>query len=246
MAAIAPVATLFRPAICTAVILGALTGCAHEKREPKFAQPRVVVVAPVLNLSGSQDFDALRLTDLIASEFLSYENVAVIPVNRTLAELATRGRTTVESPAEAVELAQALDADATVVTAVTEYDPYDPPIVGMIMQWYPANPGGGTTDLNPVLASRMASNPQPQRSAEAAALPRWQVQRVFNAAREEIRREVQEYADRNEEHSSPYGWQRYTKSQELFLRYCGWALIRTMIELPEQQQSAAEPNEASS
>jgi hypothetical protein len=204
-----------------------------------------LVVAPVLNLSGSDAFDPLRVTDLIASEFLSFEGVSVIPVNLTLAELYRHGKALVETPADAVELARAFGADATLVIGVTEYDPYEPPVIGLVMQWYdgPQRSQVGT-DLDPVAASRALSSPEIALSSAAPVGPTWQVQRVFNAADEHLLEDLQEFAAEREGDRSPFGWRKYTKSQELYVRYCGHALFRTMLQQDEHYRAASTPNEA--
>jgi hypothetical protein len=213
-----------------AVLAAATSGCNQPKRETLHcAHPaHVVAIAPVLNLSGSQDFDPLKVTDLIASEFLSFKDVTVIPVNLALAELQRRGKYAVETPDDALALAHALGADATIVVAIHEYNPYSPPVVGLTMQWY-AGSAAGEAGMPPA----------------GARQPRWQVQRVFNASDEDILAEVREYADDRDGHASPYGWRKYTRSQELYLRYCGWATIRTMLRL-ENGVTPAEPHEAKS
>ena len=92
----------------------------HQPHKP--IPPRqVIVVAPVLNLSNSTEFDTLKVTDAVASEAVGFPGIGVVPVNLVLAALAERGTTRVESPAEAVELARRFGAQATLVTAVTEY-----------------------------------------------------------------------------------------------------------------------------
>lgn len=218
-------------------------GCAqqtHPNDANPSSPPRVLVIAPILNLSGSQDFDPIKLTDLIASEFLSFPGVAVIPVNRTLAELGLRGKAFIETPADAVELASVLGADATIVISVTEYYPYDPPVVGLIMQWYAAGPARADSS-GP--AGNVPGVTQPLSVADMNA-PRWQVQRVFNAADGGVQKQVREYAEHREGGHSPYGWRKYTKSQELYVRYCGWALIQTMLRLDSGSRVAVEAHEA--
>ncbi len=207
------------------------SGCIqpHTREKPVAGPPRVVVLAPVLNLTGGQDFDPLKVTDLIASEFLSFKNVAVVPVNLTLAELQRRGLYGVEKPQDAVELARAFGAEGTVVIAIHEYNPYDPPVIGLTLQWYPA-----------------ASGPPGHDSSDAGA-PRWQIQRVFNAADEAVRDEIEAYAHDRDGDQSPYGWRKYTRSQELYVRYCGWATIRTMLRLDRNEPAATgQPHEAKS
>jgi hypothetical protein len=199
-----------------------------------------------LNLSDSQDFDPLRVTDLVASEFLSFEGMSVIPVNRSLAYLASEGKASVETPTDALELARAFDADATVVTAITEYDPYDPPVVGMVLQWYPnQDKRRPAIRFDPVAASRMASDPEIEISAIGPASPNWQIQRVFNAADRRILKQIRDFARDRGGSESPYGWRAYTKSQELYVRFCSWTLIRTItLMLNTGGQDAVEPSEA--
>jgi hypothetical protein len=198
------------------------------------APARTFVLPPVINLSGSQDFDALKVTDLFASELLSFPGVTVIPVNLTLAALARNGKSRVETPAEAVALANEFGADATLVVAITEYDPYDPPVIGLIMQWYPATGGGG-----PITQVEVAADATP-------IAPRYQVQRVFNAADKDVVRDLRHFAKQRDHDTSPYGWKRYKQTQELYLRYCGTALFRTIITQNGLCPAAAELGEAES
>lgn len=213
----------------------------HQPHKP--IPPRqVIVVAPVLNLSNSTEFDTLKVTDAVASEAVGFPGIGVVPVNLVLAALAERGTTRVESPAEAVELARRFGAQATLVTAVTEYRPYDPPVVGLIMQWYAVPDAPLSAD------GQTALRPDSNACETAAALsviqtgPQTQLQRVFDAAHEEVRDEVKSFARRRDGHLSPYGWQRYIKSQELYVRYCCWSLIRSIlaVEKSEWAVSAAE------
>ena len=113
------------------------------------------------------------------------------------------------------------------------------------MQWYAARAEPRRVAFDPVSASRSAGSAAPELSESNCGAPRWQVQRVFNAADEELRDEIRDFADERDGERSPYGWQRYTKSQELYVRYCGWALIRTMLRLDESSRKT-EPHEAHS
>jgi len=224
-----------------------LVGCSQRNRVPTPAPPpRVLAVAPVLNLSGSEDFDPLKLTDLIASEFLAFDNVAVVPVNLTLAELERQGKAAVETPEDALALAEALGADVTVVTAVTEYNPYFPPVVGLVMQWYAAPRASAATGWDPVAASRLAADAGYELSDSNGPAPRRQLQRVFNAAHDNVLKEVREYAGRRDGDKGPYGWRKYLRSQELYVRYCGWAMIRTMLKLDDESNVHSKPHEAKS
>jgi hypothetical protein len=232
------VGTAFRKLLQLALVAGllfAFSGCADSHKKMAAAPPRpsrVIVVAPVLNLSGSQDFDALKITDLVASELVSTPGLAVVPVNLALAELQRQGKYAVETAQDAVDLARAFNADATVVTAVTEYNPYSPPVVGLIMQWYPAN-------------SAVAEGSARLSDAPPGG-PRWQVQRVFNAADEDLLEEVRHFARERDGDKSPYSWRKYVRSQELYVRFCTHSLILTMARLDRNDRVATEPSETKS
>ena len=152
-------------------------------------------------------------------------------MNRSLAALSLMGKAAVETPGDALELARELGADATLVAAITEYSPYDPPVVGLILQWYPVDRGsGGAARFDPVTASRQATEVVPAEYAEEADLaPMLQVQRVYNAADNALRKDIREYARHRQGFDSSLGWQRHVQSQELFLRYSCWASIETML-----------------
>jgi hypothetical protein len=231
--------------VLAATVLVAGQGCAcHERVTPQpVSPPRVLVVAPVLNLSGSQDFDALKVTDLVASEFQSFPDVAVVPVNLALAELERRGKSAVESPEDAVELARALGADATIVTGVTEYSPYAPPVIGWVMQWYavpprPAESPATGPDESGATGSRISDARPPG--------PRYQVQRVFNAADEDVLEQVRSFARERDGHQSPYGWRKYIRSQELYVRFSCSATIRSILAQDKNSRTAVKPDEAKS
>ncbi len=174
-------------------------------------------MAPVLNLSGSSDFDVLKVTDTLASEFCAFPGIAVVPVNVVLAALARRGRMYVDSEDDARTLARDVSADATVVVSVTEYVPYQPPIVGLVMQWYDAENSAETF-------AGLASTQAPKLRG-----PTQQLQQVFNASRDDVQADVQRYAARRDFSERPLGWRTVTRSQEMYLRYCCWSLIRTIL-----------------
>lgn len=212
-----------------------LAGCASfdPSLEPGLSLSRswTVVVAPVVNLSDTREIDTLRLTDWVASEAASIDRISVVPVNLTLAVLARAGKTRVETADDAQWLAGQFGADATLVSAITEYDPYDPPRIAWIMQWYEMRADSSALSPRRDLAGA---------SPESSPRPTFQVQRVFYAAADEIKDEIRKYADDRDEHKSAYGWRRYVKSQELYARYCCWSMIRTIIRLVDHQAPVAE------
>lgn len=195
-----------------------------------------IAVAPAINLTGAHDFDSDRFADLMASELSYAERVSVVPVSRVLNVLTAQGMHDVESPTHAIELARLVGADAILVFAVTEYDPYDPPRVGITAQLYGSRPGTGG-GVDPVALSRQAGlTGDAGRRNERGLLA--QTQRVFNAAHEDVVSDIKRYARHRGSRSSPYGWRRFVVSQQDFVRYCCYATIRALMDAHQESESA--------
>lgn len=224
-------------ALCT---LLAASGCSSsgDRKEfelVSFEPVMTVAVAPAMNFSGSLEFDPIRVSDLMASELSSVPGIGVVGVNRVLAVLAEQGVAQIQSPEHAVDVCSRIGADRIIVFAVTEYDPYAP-TVGISAQLYGRRPP--VTALDPVVTSRMArpfSISSQERNAPWAI-----VQRTFNGVHEAVHDEVRDYAKSRTEDDSPFGWRRYLASQQLYLRFCTFAIAR---ELMQQQSQAYAPGE---
>jgi len=225
-------------AFLVAVVGFCTAGCASQDRvDPARVAlpPTTVVVCPVINLSNSRDWDPLKVSDLLASEMTLAGNVNVIPLNRVMAALAEMGKSRIESPDDALELAREFDADAAIVMALTEYQPYDPPTVGLTLQWYAAPRSVVHSSLDPVEASRSATDvvPRSPSAMPSDQLP-LQVQRTFHATDPAVQHDLREFASHTRKSDSPYGWRVNVKSQERFVRYCCWAAIQSIQTLRKQ------------
>lgn len=222
------------------------SGCVRHKLTLADVDHRMAIaVAPALNHSGSQDFDPLRLADLMASELAQWPGVRVIPLNRVLAQLAAEGKERIESPAHALKVMERVGADGIVVFAVTEYDPYLPPVMGLTAQLYGIGPEQAS-GFDPVAASRQAS---PFEAGAYLELPRAEYHRVFNSSDEAVQREIRRFALRRNAEDSPYGWRKFVASQENFWRFCCAVTTRELIRqevtqvvaLRERQNEVEQP-----
>jgi hypothetical protein len=198
-----------------------------------------IAVAPAINLSGSADFDRDRFADLMASELGYAEGVSVVPVSRVLGLLATQGTDRIESPSHALELARLLGVDAILVFAVTEYDPYDPPSIGIAAQLYGKRRLPDGEALDPVALSQQARLAGATEGRTARRLLA-QAERVFDASHEAVVREIQAFASQRGADDSPYGWRKYVVSQQHYIRFCCHATIRTLLS-KQTEESPAEP-----
>jgi len=210
-------------------------GCRSASRQeieyPPVWGPKTFAVAPALNASGSRDFDPVRVGDLAASELAGITGVRVIGVSRVMAALANSRRDAIRSPADALQVARDVGADGIIVFAVTEYDPYEPPVVGLSMQLYAPRDPFALASAAPAAASSPAGPTDGQEHPEAGR-PWAQVQRVFNASHDAVVADVKEYARKRDAEGSAYGWRKYLVSQELFLRFCLRAALAELLSLP--------------
>ncbi|MEE9294945.1 MAG: hypothetical protein V3W34_08310 [Phycisphaerae bacterium] len=227
-------------ACCTWMSVAVLGGCAEKTVKPvRLANDTLgvmtIAVAPALNVSGTAQLDPNRVADLMASELSYVADIEVIPVNRVLAVLADQGRERVESPGHALEIAKILGADAILVFAVTEYDAYDPPVVGLAAQLYGKRRRPRTVRFDPVAESRAAS-PSRQWENDSPLAPIAQAERVFDASHEWVCAAVRRFAESRSADASPFGWRKYIASQQSYLRFCCHETIRAMTHGVESEK----------
>jgi hypothetical protein len=94
-----------------------------------------VAVAPFFNLSAEPSVDGRRFALAYYSELQKTSNYQVIPVGIVEAAI-QENELNMSSPADAVKLARILEADAVVVGAVTDYNPYYPPQLAAHIRWF--------------------------------------------------------------------------------------------------------------
>ena len=211
-----------------------LCGCVEKRVEPirlanETLGPMTIAVAPALNVSGSSDFDPNRVADLMSIELSFVEGIEVIPVNRVLAVLADQKRPRVESPEHAMEIARVLGADAMLIFAITEYNAYEPPVVGISAQLYGQRRSHRVAAFDPVVESRRAA-PSRLSGAESSLAPIAQAERVFDASHEWVSEEVRRFAEARSADASPFGWRKYIASQLHYIRFCCYATVRSLIQ----------------
>jgi hypothetical protein len=220
-----------------------LAGCA-SRTPPTVAIPNpwlggmLVAVAPAMNFSGSVDLDPYAIADLMASELSHVDGMDVLPVSRTLAVLAREDKTRIESAEHALRVRDMLGADAILVFAVTEFDPYEPPTVGLSAQLYGAQPGDAFSGLDPVRVSRSASALS-QRPVVPLTAPLAQAARVYNGSHQPTVKAVKVFAEARSADGSAYGWRKYLVSQQHYLRFCCHATIKELVQHGVRRQVAS-------
>lgn len=189
--------------------------------------PLTIAVAPALNHSGSPDVDVEHAADEMAAELTQVGGVRVIPVSRVIGVMQERGWAQVEGVGQALELASLTGADAVLVFAITAYNPYDPPRVGVSAQLIGELPDGGGR-LDPVaLAGSPGEGGSPSSGPMRGVLA--EASAVFDASREDVLADVKTFAARRNAGKNPYGHRWYLVSQRRYLQYCCHATLRSLF-----------------
>ena len=213
------------------VLLVCCAGC-HNKRGTPAAEaigymgrPVTLAVVPVQDLSGTGTLDSLALADIFAHELAQVPQVSVVPVNQTTAVMLGQGWRGLSSANQAQLLARMLNADGVVVIAVTMYDPYNPPRLGLIAEVYTVAPPQAARlpgeDVN-----RLPAPPASQPAAPAQG-PDRQVQRVYDASQAAQQKAIRQFARRQAGGSRD--WQGFLQDQRQFLRYCSWQTVMDLV-----------------
>ncbi|MCK6483721.1 MAG: hypothetical protein HUU22_13230 [Phycisphaerae bacterium] len=226
-------------------LLALLAGC-HDPHPATdtadrwpFRSVQRLAVAPAMNFSGQESLDPLRVADLLASELTQSGGVTIVPVNRVAAALIARGGLHVRSPAQAYEVCRAVGADAMLISAVTEYQPYPPMIVGATLELF----------VLPEASARERSADGTARHASTGgdvALdgPAAQVQLTWDASHTETVRRVRAFGERRDSEAGPMGWRRYLVTQEGFLRFCAFEGIDALISGESDRMATARISDA--
>jgi hypothetical protein len=189
-----------------------------------------IVVAPAMNLSTNPDIDLVEVTNTFFSELQQVQGLTVVPLGRVKQFLTDNKMATVGSPEEAKQLAAAFKAQACIVLAVTEYDSYNPPRVGLAMQMYTVGglpAASGTPGFNPVDAERSAV--PFNVPAEVAAKPRDSISLIFSGRNDDVEQLAKKYSQERMADNTPFGWRRSIVDQHEFLRLCSYGMIREMM-----------------
>ncbi len=196
-------------------LLPALAGCAHHNSVKPleytlispYGHVRTWAVAPVINLSGSRAFDPLRVSDELFEELQQVQNLNVLPVDKSLMAMQQLQMPMLTSAKSALQIAELLHADGIVVAAITAYNPYTPPTVGMDIQLYSVH------------GQRPGLAPQPVA----------QVSAMFTAANRTVRMELRNFATGRSGADHTMGRRRYLVDIDAYMRFVCHAMAQRLL-----------------
>lgn len=250
-------------------LAAALGGCSYfsgeTKRPPQpieysyfspYPNVHTVAIAPAINLSGSRDFDPLIVSDALFGEAQQVHNLNVLPLNKTLMAMQRLRIRAIDDAQTAQQLAQYMGADGLIIPAVTAYDPFNPPVVGMVLQMYtpPAAPppparaaGAAAAGMAEVSANRgtLRANPDgPTVVADVSPAPVMpvaekqpvsQVSAVFNAGNQSVLRELRTYANGRTQYDSALMDQKFLLDSDAYMRFVCNAMVRRLMDVERER-----------
>jgi len=123
--------------VMSLILVWPLVGCVVVQNE--VTNPVVglstVAVAPFINLSAERAVDGREMAMAYYSELQKIPGFEVVPVGVT-EQVIFDNNLQFQDPRDAVRLAELLNVDAVVLGAITDFNPYFPPRMGLKVAWY--------------------------------------------------------------------------------------------------------------
>jgi hypothetical protein len=213
--------------IATAALL-LMGGCVFESTKYKsyppnpYAEINVVAVLPFINQTRESRLDTIEMANVLASELTKFEGFRVV---RPLQFFPTAGGTTSpgvpSSAEEAIRWGRGAKADAVLVAAVTDYDPFEPPKIGISVQFLRVQGRSiSAADIDRIVQS--ASWRRGPLALGRDKAPNWidAFEVVYDAHEERIRKELIAYSQAQMDTDSAFSREReFTAVQPRFLQF---------------------------
>ena len=222
-----------RRAAARVLILAA--GCAGSSSTSSEAPPstplrdvRTLAVLPVYNQTGQPTFDGEEFGTVLATELLKVPGYRVVRP----AALRAAGQTVPRTAEEALRLGRTLKADAVLVVAVTDHQPYDPPRIAVSVQLFRTSPRGMSgSELDRLVESASWKRGPLEMSADKAGHWIAAFEELFDAREERVRGKIRQYA--RTEHESDSGFleeREFLAVQSRFFQFVSSQILRRALE----------------
>ncbi|HEY0007578.1 MAG TPA: hypothetical protein VGB55_02545 [Tepidisphaeraceae bacterium] len=191
-------------------------------------QAQVWAIAPVINLSGQPGVDAIIQADLLYQQLQTVQGLTVVPVDRVAQVYIASSIDQIQTPDQAMAVMELLGCQGLIIATVTQYDPYNPPKMGVALQLFRKD------SITP-----QAPLPNPHELVRAGAPPVEtpmpqnpdfvQVIGMYDAANGSVRDAVIDYASGRHEPAGPMGEREYFNSMERFAGFAYFTLIEDLL-----------------
>jgi hypothetical protein len=224
-------------------LLAILDGCCCEPKERLTAPTTIVApydtsrgealwaVVPLRNESGTSLVNTESISDKLVNAVEEVQGIRCVPLNRTIQAMDALGLATLQNPADARKLAQAMGVDGVLVGSVTAYDPYTPEL-GLAVALY-ARPGAMAQgqqhplDTRALAARPTDTNPSLWSRNEG---PVAVVSEHLDSKNNQVLMDLKSYAQGRMKGPSALGWKRYTASMDLFSEFAVYHAVDGLMK----------------
>ncbi|MDR1494127.1 MAG: hypothetical protein LBT05_15610 [Planctomycetaceae bacterium] len=123
------------------------TGCEvlpKQRFRPTLHNPRMqlreVGIVPFLNRSGNSHLDGYETAQLYANQLQRISGFNVTPVETVKQAMIDNNLTSFNSVDDIRKLGKYLNVDVIVIGSVNQYSSYQPPVLGLEVEWFAVNP----------------------------------------------------------------------------------------------------------
>lgn len=204
-----------------------VAGCRSDLDTPNrltspYADEVLIAVVPFEDRTTRGDAPAERVSERFADELAQVDGVSAIPLARTREAMRSLGLLAVRSPEEAERVASALGVDAVVLGAVSAFDPFRPPVLGVQLLLYrlpDASPAIAAPDPDRIRRAATDEGEVGEAFAPFRAAPVASVSLHLDARDHGVVRRVRRYAEGRTDPESVLGGEAYLESMDLYTRF---------------------------
>lgn len=204
----------------------------QRREEPSPRPPpdlQVVAVLPFVNESSAGSAVAEEFADVLASEWVKVAGVRTVRP-RSLAGSLEQG-VRIGSLEEALRVARGVKADAFVVASLTDYDPYEPPRLGVSIQFFrvSARPIPDSAVDRLVQSASWRCGPLPAGRDRAG---HWitAFEQVYDAHDRRVRDRLEAYARSQEGSDTAFdGGREFTAVQSRYMQFVSNQLVLDIL-----------------
>ncbi|MCH7797532.1 MAG: hypothetical protein IID28_03680 [Planctomycetes bacterium] len=190
---------------------------------------RLWAVVPFTNESGVSTVNSLRIADAFTQQLEQVRGIQMVAVNRVVNAMRIAEIQAVSTPADALNLMEALDVDALVVGTITAYDPYPPPTLGMAVQVFGRLARSTGDRFDPKALVRAPSDTTASMGALGAPPAIAQASGIFDSRNNTTLGLLRKFAEGRTVPDSPFGTEVYLMDIELYTQFVSYWLIRDLL-----------------
>ena len=186
------------------------------------------MVLPFINQTRDPKLDTLEMANIMANEITKFDGLRVIRPFQILA--AGGGAPT--SMDDVLRWGRQAKADAILVAAVTDYDPYEPPRIAISLQFLRVQPRAmSAADIDKIVQSASWHRGPFALGREKAGNFIDAFEIVYDSHEERIRKELLAYAQASEDRDSPFSPDReFMVVQSRFLQFVSNQLLNRLFD----------------